>query len=168
MNQVIKNLLIDNTGDYILPFFWQRNEEETVIRDYMRKINDCGIKQVCLESRPHPDFCGAKWWEDMDVILDEARRRGMQVWILDDSHFPTGFANGAVKTAPDALCRQSILGNSQVLDGEGQVIEGLYGVGELVAGNAFTRQYPGAGVGISWAANTGRYAAEWIAESIGE
>ena len=52
----------------------------------------------------------------MDVILDEARRRGMQVGILDDSHFPTGFANGAVKTAPDELCRQSILGNEKSLD----------------------------------------------------
>ncbi len=58
--------------------------------------------------------------------------------------------------------------NCQVLDGEGQAIEGLYGVGELIAGNAFTRQYPGAGVGISWAANTGRYAAEQIAESLGK
>ena len=84
----------------------------------MQAIDGANCKAVCVESRPHPDFCGAKWWEDMDVILDEARRRGMQVWILDDSHFPTGFANGAVKTAPDALCRQSILGNSQVLDGE--------------------------------------------------
>ena len=54
--------------------------------------------------------------------------------------------------------------NCQILDGEGNAIEGLYGVGELIAGNAFTRQYPGAGVGISWAANTGRYVAEKIAE----
>ena len=52
----------------------------------------------------------------------------------------------------------------QVLDGEGNPVEGLYGVGELIAGNAFTRQYPGAGVGISWAANTGRYVAAQLAE----
>ena len=52
----------------------------------------------------------------------------------------------------------------QILDGEGNPVEGLYGVGEFIAGNAFTRQYPGAGVGISWAANTGRYVADEVAE----
>ena len=52
----------------------------------------------------------------------------------------------------------------QVLDGEGKPVEGLYGVGELIAGNAFTRQYPGAGIGISWAANTGRYVAAELAK----
>lgn len=52
----------------------------------------------------------------------------------------------------------------QVVDGEGNPVEGLYGVGELIAGNAFTRQYPGAGIGISWAANTGRYVAAELAK----
>lgn len=47
----------------------------------------------------------------MDVILDEARCRGMKVWILDDSHFPTGFANGALKDAPAELHRQSVCAN---------------------------------------------------------
>jgi len=56
----------------------------------------------------------------------------------------------------------------QVLTGEGEAVDGLYAAGELIAGNAFTRQYPGAGVGISWAANTGRYAAEEIAEALGK
>lgn len=61
-----------------------------------------------VESRPHPEFCGEKWWQDMDVILDEAMKRSMKVWILDDSHFPTGFANGAMEKQPDSMCRQSI------------------------------------------------------------
>ena len=62
----------------------------------MRAIHEANIGAVCVESRPHPDFCGEKWWQDMDVILDEARKRGMKVWILDDSHFPTGFANSPI------------------------------------------------------------------------
>lgn len=74
----------------------------------MAAIDASNIKAVCVESRPHPDFCGEKWWQDMDVILDEARKRHMKVWILDDSHFPTGFANGALKDYPDCYCRQSI------------------------------------------------------------
>ena len=77
----------------------------------MEVIENCGIGAVCVESRPHPDFCGPKWWEDMDVIMDEARKRGMKVWILDDAHFPTGYANGAVKDAPIKMRRQSVTYN---------------------------------------------------------
>ena len=108
MNKKIKNLLEGKGNNYILPFFWLHGEEETVLRHYMKVIHDCGIWAVCVESRPHPDFCGPKWWADMDVILDEARSRQMKVWILDDSHFPTGFCNGALNKEPLKLRRQSI------------------------------------------------------------
>ncbi len=108
MSLKVKRLLQDQQDNYIFPFFWQHGEEESVLREYMQKIDEANMKAVCIESRPHPDFCGAKWWEDMDVILDEARKRGMKVWILDDSHFPTGYANGALADKPDELCRQSI------------------------------------------------------------
>ncbi len=109
MNTKIQKLLSGQGSNYLLPFFWQHGEDEATLREYMKAIQEAGIGAVCVESRPHPDYCGPKWWQDMDVILDEARTRGMQVWILDDSHFPTGFANGAVDKEPDALCRQSVL-----------------------------------------------------------
>lgn len=48
------------------------------------------------ESRPFEDFCGETWWENVEIILREAKRLGMKVWILDDKHFPTGYANGLV------------------------------------------------------------------------
>ena len=108
VNQTIQTLLAGHAGRHTLPFLWLHGEEEPVLREMMAAIDGAGCKAVCVESRPHPDFCGPQWWADMDVILDEARARGMRVWILDDSHFPTGFANGAVRTAPEAHCRQSI------------------------------------------------------------
>lgn len=82
----------------ILPFLWMRGEPESIIRQEMAKINECGIRAVCVEARPHDDFCGPGWWHDMDIVLDEARKRGMKVWILDDRHFPTGYANGLVQS----------------------------------------------------------------------
>ncbi len=109
MNGKIKKLLDDKGGNYILPFFWQHGEDEKTLRIYMKVIDESNIKAVCVESRPHPDYCGPKWWEDMDIILDEARKRDMKVWILDDSHFPTGYANGALKNKPKNLHRQSLL-----------------------------------------------------------
>lgn len=108
MNNKIERLLKKQGGNYIFPFFWLHGEDEKVLREYMKVILESNIKAVCVESRPHPDFCGPKWWQDMDVILDEARKRNMKVWILDDSHFPTGFANGAMAGQPDEKCRQSI------------------------------------------------------------
>lgn len=108
MSEKIKALQKGEGGNYIFPFFWQHGETETVLREYMKAIHEANIGAVCVESRPHPDFCGEQWWHDMDIILEEAKRYGMKVWILDDSHFPTGYANGAMKDQPLELYRQSI------------------------------------------------------------
>lgn len=108
MNSKINRLLNGQGDNYIFPFFWQRGENEETLRTYMQKIDEANMKAVCVESRPHPDFCGPGWWRDMDIILSEARKRNMKIWILDDSHFPTGFANGAMKEQPESLCRQSL------------------------------------------------------------
>ncbi len=106
MDQRLSDVLEGREGSYILPFFWQHGESEAILREYMGAIYDSGIREVCVESRPHPDFHGPRWWHDMDIIMDEARQRGMRVWMLDDAHFPTGYANGAFKTADPELCLQ--------------------------------------------------------------
>lgn len=111
MDKKIQRLLEGNEENHIAPFFWQHGESEEVLRKYMEVIQEAGCGAVCVESRPHPDFCGDRWWKDMDIILDEARNRSMKVWILDDSHFPTGYANGALEQAPAELCRQSVFSN---------------------------------------------------------
>lgn len=108
MNQKVINNLEGRTGNYIFPFFWQHGEDEQVLRTYMKAIQESNIGAVCIESRPHPDFAGPGWWRDLDIILDEARKRNMKVWILDDSHFPTGFCNGALEQGPVKNLRQFI------------------------------------------------------------
>ena len=105
MNEIFK----DPIGNYILPFFWQHGEKEEVLREYMGAIQECGIQAVCIEARPHPDFLGDGWWHDMDIILEEAIRRNMKVWILDDAHFPTGMAGGKMKEADISLQKQYIM-----------------------------------------------------------
>ena len=85
-------------NNYILPFLWMRGEPEEIIRREMEKISECGIRAVCVEARPHDDFCGPGWWHDMDIVIDEAKKRDMKIWILDDKHFPTGYAAGLIET----------------------------------------------------------------------
>ncbi|HFI0695588.1 TPA: glycosylhydrolase-like jelly roll fold domain-containing protein [Streptococcus suis] len=98
MNQVVEN--------HLFPFFWQHGEEEDILVDYVEKIYNSGMKALCIESRPHPDFVGEKWWKDVHIILRECQKRDMKVWILDDSHFPTGFANGKIKESYPELKKQ--------------------------------------------------------------
>ncbi len=123
MNRTIERLLAGEEENHVLPFFWQHGEDEETLRKMMGAIHGANCGAVCIESRPHPDFCGPKWWADMDIILDEAKKLGMKVWILDDSHFPTGFANGAVLKAPQELCRQNIFSNEMSLPEEAGIYE---------------------------------------------
>lgn len=83
--------------NYLYPFFWQHGEDHETLGAYIDKIYESGMKALCVEARPHPDFVGEKWWSDMDFILAKLKEKGMKMWILDDSHFPTGFANGKIK-----------------------------------------------------------------------
>lgn len=83
--------------NHIFPFLWMRGEEESILRNEIQKIHECGIGAVCVEARPHEGFCQESWWHDMDIVIDEAKKNDMKIWILDDKHFPTGYANGLIE-----------------------------------------------------------------------
>lgn len=92
----LNNILQMNMHNYLYPFFWQHGNSHE-IPEYMDKIAEAGMKGLCIEARPHPEFLGEGWWRDLDLILSKAKEHDMKLWILDDSHFPTGYANGKVK-----------------------------------------------------------------------
>lgn len=87
----------NTTDDYLFPFLWLRGESDEQLIEEMHRIYDCGIRQVCLESRPHPDFMGPGWWHDLDLLISTAKELGMKLWILDDDRFPTGHCNGWIR-----------------------------------------------------------------------
>jgi hypothetical protein len=89
--------------NHVLPFLWMKGEDRDTIREYLEVIASADIHEVCLESRPHPDFCGDGWWADLGFVIQECKRLGLKIWILDDAHFPTGYANGTVKEAAPEL-----------------------------------------------------------------
>ncbi|MBQ7839354.1 MAG: hypothetical protein IJ390_02545 [Lachnospiraceae bacterium] len=91
--------------DYMAPFLWLHGEDISQVLEELQHIYDSGIRSVCLESRTHEGFAGPQWWEDMRAIMDWCRKMGMKVWILDDKHFPTGYANGAFALEENAALR---------------------------------------------------------------
>ena len=96
MDQKLLDVLQGQEANYLLPFYWQHGDHYELIPEQVQRIYDSGCRALCVESRPHPDFCGETWWRDMDRILAEAKKRGMKVWLLDDDKFPTGHAAGLI------------------------------------------------------------------------
>lgn len=99
----IEELLIDKYDNHIMPFLWMHGEDEATMREYVKKIFESDIKEICLESRPHEAFLEGKWWADVAIIIDACEKLGMKVWILDDKHFPTGYAAGQVPQSDPRL-----------------------------------------------------------------
>lgn len=97
MDKKLLEVLNGEQGNYILPFFWLHGENEEALATELEKIRQSGIREVCVESRPHEGFGGPAWWADMDFIMSKAESLGMRVWLLDDKHFPTGAANGLIR-----------------------------------------------------------------------
>ncbi len=96
MDERLHDVLSGREGNHLLPFLWMHDGHHDELPALVQQVYDSGARAFCVESRPHEGFCGQSWWDDMDVVLSEAEKRGMKVWILDDKHFPTGYANGLV------------------------------------------------------------------------
>lgn len=98
MDSRLNDVLQGKEDNYLFPFYWQHGNHTELIPEQVERIFNSGCRALCVESRPHPDFCGDGWWRDMDIILREAKKRDMQVWLLDDDQFPTGHAGGLIET----------------------------------------------------------------------
>ncbi|WP_148411287.1 glycosyl hydrolase [Murimonas intestini] len=112
----LREVLEERGGNYIYPFLWMHGEPHDILLQEMEKIRSCGVRGLCIEARPHPDFAGPGWWKDMDFVMEYARKFNMQVWLLDDDHFPTGHANGAFSGGDNPLANKFLtVWNTDVL-----------------------------------------------------
>lgn len=94
MDKRLERNLNNVQADYVAPFLWMHNEDDNLLLDEIEHIYQGGMRSICLESRPHEEFCREDWFSDVKLIFDECKKRDMKVWILDDKHFPSGYANG--------------------------------------------------------------------------
>lgn len=94
MDNKLFEILEGKQLNYTAPFLWLHNEDDKYILDEIERIYESGIRSLCLESRTHEEFLRDDWWSDIELILKECKKKDMNVFILDDKHFPSGYANG--------------------------------------------------------------------------
>lgn len=61
MDNRLADVLNRRTDNYILPFYWQLGTHRDKLREQIAEIASCGIRALCVESRPHNDFAGGGW-----------------------------------------------------------------------------------------------------------
>lgn len=131
MDKRIQENLAGRHGSYILPFLWLHGEPQERIKEEILAIKNSGIREFCAESRPYKDFGKDTWWEDFGFILKTAKELDMKVWLLDDRHFPTGYANGYLEAPERAHLRKKLV-RERVADVVGPVAKAkLYPAGFL-------------------------------------
>ncbi len=119
----LENIMRGAGGNYVAPFLWLHNEDDALIVNELQRIHDCGIGAVCIESRTHEEFCREDWWSDVRLILDTCKSLGMKLWILDDKHFPSGYANGVFEKEENKHLRATCI-RSRRIDVAGPVMGG--------------------------------------------
>lgn len=106
MKEKINALLNGGAENHIYPFLWPDEDHPENIPDEIDAIFRSGCGGLCLEARPFEKFGQEEWWHTVKTVLDEAKKRDMKVWILDDKHFPTGYANGCIEKKYPELRRR--------------------------------------------------------------
>ena len=97
-----KGAVRENTG----PLFWLHGTEtEARLREYVGRVDESGQGILTIESRPHIDWMRAGWWRDVDIVLDECKKRGMKVMMFDDYWWPSQGMGGKYPIPEQYQCR---------------------------------------------------------------
>ena len=92
----------ENTG----PLFWMHGTEtEARLREYVGRVAESGQGILTIESRPHIDWMRDGWWRDVDIVLDECRKRGIKMMVFDDYWWPSQGMGGKYPIPEKFQCR---------------------------------------------------------------
>jgi hypothetical protein len=80
----------------ILWWGWDGAMNDTVIRRDLDRIKAMGFRGVMLEAGygMTAKYLSPEWFALVKVAVEEAKKRGMVVWIEDEGKYPSGFAGG--------------------------------------------------------------------------
>jgi len=89
--------------------FWLHGtESEAELRRTFDLAVSSGIGELTLESRPHWDYLGPKWWSDLKLILGWCREAGVSVYLFDEKWYPSGVAGNTIQKLDPAYRRSSV------------------------------------------------------------
>jgi hypothetical protein len=82
-----------------VPFFvWNGDMTEAMIDRELRDFSQQGVQSLMIHPRPGliTEYLSDRWFQLVRYTVDQARKKGMQVWLYDENSYPSGFAGGHV------------------------------------------------------------------------
>lgn len=100
----VKALFANPPREYASAPLWVWNDmltEEQVVST-LRDLASQGVRQAFVHPRPGlmTPYLSDEWFRLWKIVLQEAKRLDMNLWIYDENSYPSGFAGGFV---PDAM-----------------------------------------------------------------
>lgn len=95
----------------ILWWGWDGRMSDTVIKRDLDRIKAMGFSGVMLEAGygMSAQYLSPEWFSLVKVAIDEAKSRGMKVWIEDEGKYPSGFAGGKFSNERPDLKMQALI-----------------------------------------------------------
>ena len=80
------------------PLYWvqEKGNGSDVDREYVHIMLEGGNGQCTIESRIYKEWLDPSWFEIVDVILNEMKKRGAKAYIFDEAWFPSFDVAGKV------------------------------------------------------------------------
>ena len=79
------------------PLFWLHGtESKERLEQYVGKVAEGGNGAFTAESRPHNDWLGPRWYQDLAICLDAAKKHDLKMWIFDEKWWPSQMIGGKV------------------------------------------------------------------------
>jgi hypothetical protein len=86
------------------PLFWLHGTESRErLQMYLEKVAEGHNGTFTAESRPHNDWLGPRWYEDLAICLQAAKKHDLTMWIFDEKWWPSGEVGG--KVPPEFGCK---------------------------------------------------------------
>jgi hypothetical protein len=100
----------------------QNEVRQRIVRDFDRLAAN-GMFIVNLSpGRGEPKYLSPEHMEEVKFIVQEAAKRGMRLWIQDESDYPSGFAGGNISRLYPQLGMQGIVADIRVHVVPGQTL----------------------------------------------
>jgi len=92
------------------PLFWLHGDETGErLESYLEKVAQGGNGCFTAESRPHSDWLGPRWYDDLEICLNKAKELDLGMWIFDERWWPSQSVAG---TVPPRYAAKSLVAES--------------------------------------------------------